>query len=67
MVLFCLVVGEYGLWWWWWWWWWLWWVDFRLGFMVVASGWVSGFWLMVVDGGWVPFIVVVASGGLILG
>ena len=28
---------------------------------------MSGFWFMVVDGGWVRFIVVVASGALIFG
>ena len=33
----------------------------------MASGWVGGFWFIVVDGGWVWFVVVVASGGLILG
>ena len=44
-----------------------WWVDFGLGFTVVTRGWVSGFWFLVVDGGWVWFMVMVASGGLILG
>ena len=39
-----LVDGGYGLWWWW--------VDFGLGFTVVAGGWVSGFWFMVVNDGW---------------
>ena len=34
-----------------------WWVDFGLGFMVVASGWVSGFWFMVVG------VEVVGDGG----
>ena len=34
---------------------------------MVAGRWVSGFWLMVVDGRWVWFVVVAASGGLILG
>jgi len=41
--------------------------DFGLGFTVVAGGRLSGFWFMVVDGGWVWFVVVVVSGGLILG
>ena len=44
-----------------------WWVDFGLGFKVVAGGWVSGFWFLVVNGVWVWFVVVVTSGGLILG
>ena len=33
----------------------------------MAGGWVSGFWFMVVDGGWVQFIVVMTSGALIFG
>ena len=34
-----------------------WWVDFGLGFTVVAGGWVSGFWFMVVG------VEVVGDGG----
>ena len=34
---------------------------------MVVGGRVSGFWFMVVDGGWVWLVVVVVSGGLILG
>ena len=44
-----------------------WLVDFGLGFMVVIGGWVSGFWILVFNGGWVRFVVVVTNGGLILG
>ena len=62
MVLFCLVVvgmvcGGDG--------WWR--VDFGLGFKVVAGGWVSGFWFLVVNDGWVQFVVLVTSGGFVLG
>ena len=34
---------------------------------VHGGGWLRGFWVIVVDGGWVWFVVVVANGGLILG
>ena len=34
---------------------------------VHGGGWVSGFWVMVIDGGWVWFVVVVDNGWLILG
>ena len=39
-----------------------------MGFtVVVGGGWVSGFWVMVIDGVWVWFVVVVNNGWLILG
>ena len=47
-------MGGYGLWWQW------------LVVGVYGGGKWVGEWVLV-DGGWVPFIVVVASGGLILG
>ena len=37
-------------------------VDFGLGFMVVIGEWVSGFWFLVFNGGWVRFVVVVTVG-----